>query len=204
MVHPLPSPLKSHFQSGICKIQEISNCLLLKAEQTPGWQCTGGPWICPYFHLGHSTPLHPGAPIIPCLLPIKRKIPYFLSNESSEEWNESFPFKWIIIRRRVVQLPLWGSSIQQRSRSIVSTTPACACALHLCAHTFEGQGSQAAHCYTVILWLLSLDMGNAVGTGMTQLSSSFCWKHFENIKKKKIVGADLRSDLCPSTSLTSF
>lgn len=93
------------------------------------------------FHLGQSTPLHPGAPIIPCLLPIKRRIPYFLSNESSEEWNESFPFQWIFRRRRAIQLPLWGSSIQQRSTSILSATPACACADHPCAHTFEGQGS---------------------------------------------------------------
>lgn len=127
----------------------------------------------------------PGVPIIPCLLPIKRRLPYFPSNESSEEWNNSFPFQWIVRWRRDVHLPLWGSPIQQRSRSILSATPACACAVYLCAHTFGGQGSQTAQCYTVMLWLLPLPMENAVAAGMTQLPSSFYWKHAENVKKNK-------------------
>ena len=56
-------------------------------------------------------------------------------------------------------------------------------AAHLCAYTLEEQGSRAVECYTMRLWLLPLAMGNVVGAGMTQLSSCFCWKHFENMKK---------------------
>lgn len=68
-----------------------------------------------------STPLHPGALIIPCLLPIKR-IPYFFSNESSEERNESSPFQWIF-RRRVIQVPLWGSKDPGRCSVLVQPVP---------------------------------------------------------------------------------
>lgn len=62
-----------------------------------------------------------GALIIPCLLPIKR-IPYFFSNESSEERNESSPFQWIF-RRRVIQVPLWGSKDPGRCSVLVQPVP---------------------------------------------------------------------------------
>lgn len=75
-------------------------------------------------------------------------------------------------------------------------------AAHPRAFTFEERGSQAIQGYTKRLWLLPRAMGDVVGAGVTQLSSCFCWKHFENMKK--IVGADRRSDLCPATSLSFF
>lgn len=76
-------------------------------------------------------------------------------------------------------------------------------AAHPCVCTFEEQGSQAAQGNTKRLWLLPLAKGN-VAAGITQLSSCFCWKHFENMRKKKIVEVDLRSLLWPSTSLSLF
>lgn len=85
---------------------------------------------------------------------------------------------------------------------MLSAPPACACADHLCAHTFGGQGSQAAQCFTVMLRLLPLAMGNAVGAGMTQLP--FTGNMLGMLKKIKILGADLRSDLCPSAPLILF
>lgn len=55
--------------------------LLLEAEQTPGWHSTG-PFLCCSFLLSHSSPLPLSAPVVPCLLFIKRRMLYcsFLMN----------------------------------------------------------------------------------------------------------------------------
>lgn len=55
--------------------------MVLEAEQTPGWHCPA-PFLCCPFLRGHSSPLHSGAAITPCLLSIKRGMPYcsFLMN----------------------------------------------------------------------------------------------------------------------------
>lgn len=66
-------------------------------------------------------------------------------------------------------------------------------AAHPWAYTFEEQGSQAIQCYTMRLRLLPPAMGNVVGAGITQLSSCFCWKHFENTKKNSRSWSEISS-----------
>lgn len=87
-------------------------------------------------------------------------------------------------RRRVIQLPLWCSSIQQRSRLILSATPACTCADHLCAHTFEGQGSLYS-CTVLYSDAVTASSGHGKRCGCWDDSITFYWKHAENVKKNK-------------------